>query len=431
MIDCSSDEETHSQLARGRPPSTNQVSRCLSENLSEETTNHYRQVPKSDIKPCPYPPSPISGVPADVLCSIFELYCQVELPVYFPPCYSPPQLIASQVCSVWRQIMLGNPIFWNRTTVIGIPGLRPTSYDKMVEVLRIWLSRAKDLPCFIGLGLSCHHPLWQLDINKNIVRDLIAPHKCKSLDVIFADYHLHDLLDLPNEKLSCIEVLDLNHVYDEDTRETVSLDFHRLTNLTSFSLDVLGGHPVMVPSAEDQYFQIFSRIPWHQLRHIHLDTLLPVLRCLTILETSSSVLETCSLVVSEDLSIATSPLSQMTPIHCQQLREFKVYIDPKVTRLHAGDSFLLLLRLPKLKSLTLHYHDDVRATDFRTLFRMHSVCTMRLEQLTISGLSCDVDAGALLATMPSLRCLELPKNSMFTVDEIRELGAGSIGPFLK
>ncbi|KAM6501885.1 hypothetical protein JOM56_001862 [Amanita muscaria] len=125
------------------------------------------------------------------------------------------------------------------------------------------------------------------------------------------------------------------------------------------------------------------------------------------------------------------------PIHCQQLQELEVCINPENT-LDAGDSFLLLLRLPKLKSLTLDYRDksdefdDVQvSTDFRTLFRMHSVCTMCLEELIISGPNCDVDAGALLATMPSLRCLELPKKSMFTVNAIRELEAGAIGPFLE
>ncbi|KIL66367.1 hypothetical protein M378DRAFT_386670 [Amanita muscaria Koide BX008] len=419
------------QLVRGRPSSTNQVS---------------RQVPKSDIEPgSPYAPGPICGLPADVLRSIFELYCRVELSVNFPLRFSPPtQVIASQVCSAWRQIMLGSPEFWNKIKVTFHEDDRRYDQYKMVEVPRIWLSRAKDLPCFIdllgfrfmgsSLMLSHHQPLWQHDINKNIVRDLIAPHNCKNLKVMFADYHLHDLLDLSDEKLSYIEVLRLCYVNDANNRETVSLDFHRLTNLTSFSLDAnLLLRPGLVPRKVDQYFQIFSRIPWHQLRHIHLDIYLPVHRCLTILETSSSVLETCSLVVSEDLSIATSPLSEMTPIHCQQLREFKVYIDPKIA-LDAGDSFLLLLRLPKLKSLTLEYPTwdwDQASIDLQTLFRMWSVCTMRPEKVIISGLTCKVDAGALLASMPSMRCLELPKHTIFTVDAIRKLGAGSIGPLLE
>ncbi|KAM6501903.1 hypothetical protein JOM56_001880, partial [Amanita muscaria] len=397
MIGCDSDEEQ--QLTRGIPLSTNQVSRCLSENLSEETTDHCRQVPKSDIEP-PYAPSPIYELPADVLRSIFEMYCQVELPVDFPLRFSHPQLIASQVCSAWRQIMLGNPIFWNK---IRVTIYRLTRYEQMVKVIHIWLSRAKDLPCLIFLHwLIYGDPPFQLDIDENMVRNLIAPHKFKSLGVMFADYHLHDLLHLPDEKLSCIEVLSLHHVHDEDN-----------------PLILRCGHPVT--SGEDQYFQIFSRIPWHQLRHIHLDICLPALRCLTILETSSSVLETCSLAVSADLSIATSPLSQMTPIHCQQLREFTVDIRPKIT----GNSFLFLLRFPKLKSLTLEYL-NIDQVSIDALLRMWSV---RLEKLII--LVWDVDAGALLASMPSLRCLELSEGSIFTVDAIRELGAGSIGPFLE
>ncbi|KIL66399.1 hypothetical protein M378DRAFT_160851 [Amanita muscaria Koide BX008] len=429
-----SDEE--GQVARGRLSSTNQVQRCVDETpLSENPANSYRWI-------CIYAPSPIYRLSADVLRSIFELYCQVELHVTFPLRFSPPQFVLCQVCSAWRQIMLDNPAFWNKIRIaFNILTFKEcTRYDKMIEVPRIWLSRAKDLPCFIDVDFFPFEPpqssrLWKHDINKNIVRDLISPHNCKGLRVIFADYHLHDLLQLSDEKLSYIEVLHLHYVHDENHRETVSpLDLHKLSNLTSFSLipnlslfRFMERHGM----PECQYFQVFSGIPWHQLRRIHLGVKLPALCCLNILETSSPVLEICSLVVWEDLSFASSPPSHIKPVNCPQLRELAVRIYPHIM-LDDGDSFLLCLRLPKLKSLELRCPDNSEVSiDPRTLLRMQSVCSMCPEKLEICDRDCDVDAGALLASMPSLRCLEVPETSIFTVDAIREMGTGSIGPLLE
>ncbi|KAM6501877.1 hypothetical protein JOM56_001854 [Amanita muscaria] len=413
-----------------------------------ENTHRRKEVAKSntELYLCTHPPSSIHRIPADVLCTIFETYCQVELYVNIPLLreFLPPQFI---VCSAWRQIMLDIPSFWNK---IRITFYYATSDDEMielVEVSRMWLSRAKYLPCFIDfhfVPLATFENdtlclLWKHEINKNIVRDLIASHKFKSLGVTFADYHLHGLLRLSDKRLSCIEVLCLHYVErpEEDyyVHDVVpQLDFHRLSNLTSFSLN-MAMSSLEISGRGCQYFRMFSGIPWHQLRHVHLGVELPALRCLNILETCSSVLETCSLAVDEDLPFVSSPPSQIKPVHCPQLRELEVRIHPNIRLDDSdGDSFLFCLRLPKLKSLTLlspvkNNRGQISISP-HTLLRMQSVCTMSPEKLCISGLTCNVDAGALLASMPSLRSLELPKWSKLTVDVIRELGEGTIGPLI-
>ncbi|KIL66396.1 hypothetical protein M378DRAFT_387772 [Amanita muscaria Koide BX008] len=255
-----------------------------------------RQVAKSDTELClcTHPPSSIHRIPADVLCTIFETYCQVELYVTIPLLreFLPPQFIVSQVCCAWRQIMLDTPLFWNK---IRITFYYATSDDEMielVEVSRMWLSRAKYLPCFIDfyfVPLTTFENdtlclLWKHEINKNIVRDLIASHKFKSLGVTFADYHLHGLLRLSDKKLSCIEVLCLDRPEEDYYVHDVvpQLDFHRLSNLTSFSLN-MAMSSLEISGRGCQYFQMFSGIPWHQLRHVHLGVELPALRCLNIL----------------------------------------------------------------------------------------------------------------------------------------------------
>ncbi|KIL67998.1 hypothetical protein M378DRAFT_42834, partial [Amanita muscaria Koide BX008] len=56
--------------------------------------------------------APIKRLPDNVLCNIFELLCQDELPAAIPLLCIPPQITISHVCSTWRQLMLDTPAFW-------------------------------------------------------------------------------------------------------------------------------------------------------------------------------------------------------------------------------------------------------------------------------------------------------------------------------
>ncbi|KIL70523.1 hypothetical protein M378DRAFT_7338 [Amanita muscaria Koide BX008] len=86
------------------------------------------------------------------------------------------------------------------------------------------------------MAIPSKSSLWGKDWHENIVRDLISPHKFKKLGVTFADHHLRDLLQLPDDKLSYLRYVSPNQ--DEMANPVSPLDLHKpeLSDLTSFSL---------------------------------------------------------------------------------------------------------------------------------------------------------------------------------------------------
>ncbi|KAM6493206.1 hypothetical protein JOM56_011340 [Amanita muscaria] len=418
--DYHSEEEKH--LIRDTIRCTNEALQCLA--LREKAL-------KSDLERYHIALAPIKQLPCNILYCIFELHCQDELPVHLPfqrP--NPPQITLSHVCSAWRRAMLNFPKLWSD---IVIAPYYNAHYDKVVEIANAWLSRAKDLPCSVKFvqywSERDSQQAW-----RQAIKNLVSRHsgKIERLDVPFVDHYFRDLLQLPDEKLSCIKDLCLQLpqriTFDKD--DNSKFDFHKLVNLTSFSIQ--SSTFFLVPTPHDAYILKFSDIMWHQLRHIQLCVEVPAHFCLTIMEYSSATLETCSLVVSNDRS-SVPPFSHREPIHCSRLRDFTVNVFSLDT-VKVLDSFLLSLRLPNLKSLTFGacgYPGRPIPLDPRTLIMMQNISSMRLEELVISNTAFDIDVQVLLTRFPSLRRLELPTKVEFTVATMCELGAGSIGANLE
>ncbi|KIL60957.1 hypothetical protein M378DRAFT_873250 [Amanita muscaria Koide BX008] len=256
--------------------------------------------------------APIKRLPDNVICNIFELLCQDGLSAAIPlsSSFTPPQITISHVCSTWRQLMLTIPALWCN---IRLKFDLETNNGKDVDVAHAWLSRAKSLPCSVDLifeNTSLSEPdQCRLDWHRNIVKDIISQFKLKKLDLEFEYYHLQDLLQLPDEKLCCIEDLCLRQVRLKGgtTSETVLLfEPNKLPSLVSFSLfgprldisRLLG----IVPEDGSR----FASVPWHQLRHIKIHRVFPILFCRRILELSSAALETCSLEVYVDSNCENS-----------------------------------------------------------------------------------------------------------------------------
>ncbi|KAM6490399.1 hypothetical protein JOM56_014163 [Amanita muscaria] len=287
---------------------------------------------QSDLERCLSAHAAIKRLPDNVLCNIFESYCQDASPVNIPLFRVPPQITISHVCSAWRQLVLDIPAFWCSILVDPEPG------DNIGEVMEV---------AHVAIP-------WSQDWHRNIVKDFISPYKFKRLGVTFADYHLRDLLQLPAGKLCCIEDLRLHYVERSNSVTSEPFELHKLSSLISFELLFNSPGPGDIGAA----FARFASTPWHQLQHIKIGIKLPVLSCLRILELSSGILETCSFRVDDDSFISLPPSSFREPIHCSQLRKFEVNICSSGTQ--AGpysdniiDPFLCLLRCPKFKSLTL------------------------------------------------------------------------------
>ncbi|KIL70525.1 hypothetical protein M378DRAFT_156679 [Amanita muscaria Koide BX008] len=193
--------------------------------------------------------------------------------------------------------MLDIPTVWSNITIVAryFKLNTPQDFDSMMKVTNTWLSRAKGLPCFIEIDFTKpygdNEPLWKMDWHENIVRDLISLHKFKKLGVAFADHHLRDLLQLPNDKLSCIEDLCLQYISPnqaEIANPTSPLDLvHKLSNLTSFSL-LPSPFDVELHSGPLEGYSKFAGIPWYNLRHISLCVAMPAPFCLDALEHCSA-----------------------------------------------------------------------------------------------------------------------------------------------
>ncbi|KAM6494062.1 hypothetical protein JOM56_010423 [Amanita muscaria] len=387
--------------------------------------------------------APIKCLPDNVLCNIFELLCQDELLAAIPLLWIPPQITISHVCSAWRQLMLDTPAFWCSIRLESDSVMK----IKEVDIAHAWLSRAKSLPCSVeiifenGWSEADEYQDWR----KNIVKDIVSLFKLKKFDLTFPDYHLQDLLQFPDEKLRCIEDLCLRRLDLKDSTNSET-KLHKLPSLISFSLfgPRLETSRLFGVAPEDD--SRLASIPWHQLRHIKIHRMFPILFCLTMLELSSSALETCSLEVYVDSSFMSSPPSTLKePLQCSQLREFKVDIhSPSVTDSESMpediiDPFLGSLRCPKIKSLTVGPIDQFaarfnilpRSINLQTFLRMQHVSGMHLEELIICNTARDLEVLPLLASFPSLRRLVLPPTINFTEEAMDKLGSGSIAPFLE
>ncbi|KIL58975.1 hypothetical protein M378DRAFT_27268 [Amanita muscaria Koide BX008] len=360
--------------------------------------------------------SPIKRLSNDVLCHIFELHCKDSLPVTFPLDHevwglAPPQITLSRVCSAWREIMLDVPTFWRSVRIV--PGDFDTqALVSAVKVANTWLSRAKGLPCSIDIDFPeddswDSESFWEKDWHKNIIRNLISLHKFKKLGVTFARHHLRDLLELPDDKLSCVEGLCVRYRPDEGG-ETSPLDLHKLSNLTSFSLLPEPFYDYAYSDPSEGYSD-FAGLPWHNLRHIHICAIVPVPFCLDALAHCSAVLETCSLAINGESRDHTFTFSPRVPVHLSQLRQLQVIVCSSFRYDEILESFLLSLRFPRSSSLTLGFLDDpLISIDLEIIMMVQNASQMHLEELIIEELiipdsTLNVDVRTLMTAFPSLR----------------------------
>jgi len=433
---CYYSDEEREALQRARASVNEALLRLHEEKAAIERREHEL---KSEIERYNIALAPIKRLPHDVLRYIFEICCETHQapPLHLVSWFGShpsPQILLSHICSTWRQIMLNSPPFWND---VALEMTWTAQTIRLMDISREWLSRAGDMLCSAELSFSPTENLWrdrrEATWYRNVVKKVLSLHKFKKLRITFAEDYLQELLELPEDNLSCIEELSLQYsntksIFNSRLLES-PLNFQRLFTLISFSLRsqdaMLGCGPSGCgPSVATR----FAGIPWHQLRHIDLGVAVPALFCLEILEHSSQVLETCSIVISEDpLPVTATPTK---PVCCDQLRSFKVDVS------HTGpsvecpvDPFLGLLRMPNLKSLVLGTsgHTDM---PFRvqTITKVKEMSGVHLEKLTIVDTKYPIDVRALLITMPSLRCVDLPTTVDFPEEAMRELAAGSIGP---
>ncbi|KIL66336.1 hypothetical protein M378DRAFT_384596 [Amanita muscaria Koide BX008] len=387
------------------------------------TTYLYEKQPEPELGQSDVALAPINHLPDDVLCYIFTLHCREKIDaVRLPFNHSnvPPQVVISHVCSVWRHAILNFSSLWNDLEVFMDCA---EDGDMLMKIVHDWLFRAGSLPCTLTLDFRVYDgtlgALKQDRWYSSIVKHLISQFRFRKLSTPWSSNHLAQFLQLPAEKLSCVEDLHICLINPPSLSNfgvlpsQAPLDsFKKLTRLTSLRLDqslrrVFYG----LVHSEDS---VFVHVPWHQIRHIHLSIPTSVLLCFTILHGSSMVLETCSLVVAG----CYGPWDEI-----QSLFHSPPILDP----------FLLWIKMPNLKALEIGSGDRSyrRIVSFSTLVDMQYFSNMKLEEFGYYKHSRTMDVGHLLTTFPSLKRVEVLAWNLLDNGTISQLGSGLIAPCLE
>ncbi|PFH50986.1 hypothetical protein AMATHDRAFT_85452 [Amanita thiersii Skay4041] len=139
---------------------------------------------------------PVQKLPEDVLRDIFSMCAsQVELTLT----ENPFALVLSQVCSVWRRVVLDTPALWN--------DLLMDCYPRREHQVHEWLSRASRWPICAHIGGYS-----SFDNVKRIISTFISRYRLKRLVLYLHSLQLDfSLLEAKSERL---EELELHHSID-------------------------------------------------------------------------------------------------------------------------------------------------------------------------------------------------------------------------
>ncbi|KIL66332.1 hypothetical protein M378DRAFT_160745 [Amanita muscaria Koide BX008] len=389
--------------------------------------------------------APINQLPDDVLCYIFTLSCcedAVHLP--FNDSNIAPQITISYVCSVWRHVILSMSSLWNDFELFMD---HAKDGEMLIEIVHDWLFRARSLPRSLALKFKADDStlgvLKSEHWYKNIVKRLFSQFRFRKLSTPWSTNHWIQFLQLPAEKLSCVEDLHICCINPPSLSNfgvlpsQAPLDsFKKLTKLTSLRLDQSLRRAFRdVIYLQDSVF--VHAVPWHQIRHIHLSIPTSVFFCFHILQKSSMVLETCSFVVIGHYSRwAEIQTLYAEPLYCPQLRTLGLDARLLPGQLFSAmilDPILLWIRMPNLKALTVGSSDwtSQELVSFSSLVGMQDVSNMQLKELTLYNHRSTMDVADLLRTFPSLKRIELLGHTVLDDDTINQLGSGLVAPCLE
>ena len=351
----------------------------------------------------------------DVLSYIFELCC--EEPASFPIIReSDVRLILTQVCSAWREIMLNTPSIWN-DVLVNMSEVSEGAYPGIVQIASKWLNRAQNVPVEMTLR---YHQFSSRGSTTDIVKQLIAPYKFRSLVLDVCVPQMLEVLALPEECLSsctdlrfynssCGSIGDgvcIDGVIDESDRDLI-LDFKLFPNLEVLQLHM-------------SRWKIRS-IPFHRLRHYSVEAPMKLSICWDILKHGSTTLEGCELEISKGNAAELNEV-----IRCPNIQDFSVHFD---SRVRCIESFFMHLELPKLESLSISGH----VTESELLMVGE---WLRSSDILLKRLSFDhyhnvpVSLRSLLQSMPSLHRLELDGDIILDSAIIHDLSTGALGRHL-
>ncbi|THV02883.1 hypothetical protein K435DRAFT_836213 [Dendrothele bispora CBS 962.96] len=141
--------------------------------------------------------APISGLPPDLLSSIFLLcYCQESVP-HFPT-------VASHVCNYWREVSLGTPLLWTNIHVRlkPSPWLSPKLH---VDRLEAYLKRTGTAHYKVRVEINGNHDF------RSVV-ELIAAHLYRCSYIHFTIANHPNAVEILRESLQSVEAPILEYL---------------------------------------------------------------------------------------------------------------------------------------------------------------------------------------------------------------------------
>lgn len=206
--------------------------------------------------------APIRRVPEEIIDAIF-LYVQAAHEEFPDPIARPRPyvLTLTQTCSTWRRIAIGRPQLWKGLS------LSPSSKNcfNTVNLARIWLARAKDIP--LSLQLKCTPVLVPCP---SIPEELVAVAQeyfpnCRVLSLELSENTAEIYRRMGQKFVPRLEYLDINfNVGNSQTFPPI-----RLSTLSFAIAPCL--RAVSILSTTDHPFDMSSVVlPWEQLTHLEL-----------------------------------------------------------------------------------------------------------------------------------------------------------------
>ncbi|KAJ6565370.1 hypothetical protein B0H10DRAFT_2113122 [Mycena sp. CBHHK59/15] len=288
---------------------------------------------------------PVLSLPPEITMEVFRC-CLPSDSMPRPSPFKAPLLLA-QICRQWRRIALNTPNLW-RSLVFGD--------ESSVEILKLWLSRAGNLP--LNYSLHCTNPS-----RAGALIETIILHSHQWQDVSFG---------IP---LTSFPKLDMRYQSLPMLRQ-ISLDIHQRASddavpdtITIQNAPLL--REVHISTLPDVKFDI----PWHQLTTLTLCQSVDLMECISLLRECPGLVH---LVVSTMGSAATHTAA---PLTLNLLESFTSNLEDVSIMEH--------LTLPRLERLPVTGTVGFQHPTILKSFIRRSACALQFLSLSVSDIVSD------------------------------------------
>lgn len=345
--------------------------------------------------------SAIRRIPPEIVAQIFIRCLRTDDDEYkddLPPFPNVGPLVLTRICSGWKQVALNLPQLWSKLSInfdyiplMFRPRPAQTSYPRLADLARFWISRASTVP--LTVRFRCRQVA---DFNSEIAHTVMNPaNRLGDITLECSEQLMLACLSSMVGALGDLEAVNLRGLGDFLPQQWTRAPpiFNSSPKLQRFSIRNI------TPSI---FGNILTTMPWGQLTELTINLARPLDHYgpMTPL-TCYKILRQCLNLVTFCVSMDEEPSNVMqvhTPvITLEHMRKLDVRFIPTNRSI---DSFYQLLVLPALKDLRLKRH-GIETFNFAALLSRSSFVLETLEFWP------EQDPTEILALVPSLTELRL------------------------